>query len=203
MRLIDYGQHAVLAEYDDLGSVVQVAESLRRGERGLFDDVVVAARTILVRFAERPADLDRLLHPPPAVFEDASRVGAPAAPVIVSVRYDGEDLAAVAARVGVGPHELIEMHTAPTYTVAFCGFAPGFGYLIGSMPELHLPRRDTPRTRVPAGAVAIAGPFTGVYPTPAPGGWHLLGRSDAVLFDPERDPPALLAPGARVRFVAS
>ena len=84
--------------------------------------------------------------------------------------------------------------------MAFGGFAPGFGYLTGLPPHLHVPRRSTPRTRVPAGALGLAGPFAGVYPTASPGGWQLVGRTDAVLFDPDRDPPALLRPGVRVRF---
>ena len=88
----------------------------------------------------------------------------------------------------------------PELTVAFGGFAPGFGYLTGLPTELHVPRRATPRTRVPAGAVGLAGPFAGAYPRASPGGWQLVGRTDAVLFDVDRDPPALLVPGTRVRF---
>ncbi len=94
-------------------------------------------------------------------------------------------------------------HTAVDYLVAFLGFTPGFPYLVGLDPALHVPRRATPRTRVPAGSVGLAGSQTGVYPTASPGGWQLIGRTEAVLFDPDRDPPALLAPGDRLRFVAS
>jgi len=90
--------------------------------------------------------------------------------------------------------------TAAELTVAFGGFAPGFGYLTGLPKQLHVPRRATPRTRVPAGAVGLAGEFAGVYPRPSPGGWQLVGRTDVVLFDPNREPPALLSPGTRVRF---
>ncbi len=215
MRLIDYGSHAVLAEYDGLDDVLQVADQLRRARHGgaeamrAVEDVVVASRTILVRFDERPAGLDTLLQPDVVgrngatarTAPDRHAAGSPA--VELTVDYDGADLAAVADRLGATPGELIAIHTAPTYTVAFCGFAPGFAYLVGSDPRLHLPRLATPRTRVPPGSVAIAGPFTGVYPTASPGGWHLLGTTSAALFDAVRTPPALLAPGTRVRFVAT
>jgi KipI family sensor histidine kinase inhibitor len=121
--------------------------------------------------------------------------------VEIGVRYDGEDLTDVAERLGVEVAEVVARHSAPTYTVACLGFSRGFPYLDGLDPVLRLPRRDTPRARVPAGSVAIAAEQAGIYPQTSPGGWHLLGRTDAVLFDPGREPPALLAPGDRVRFV--
>lgn len=122
--------------------------------------------------------------------------------VEVPVTYDGEDLDDVAAAAGCSVAAVVERHTAPTYVVAFCGFAPGFAYLDGLDAALHLPRRDTPRTRVPAGSVAVAGAHTAVYPSASPGGWHLIGRTDLAMWDLDRDPPALLDPGARVRFRA-
>ena len=97
---------------------------------------------------------------------------------------------------------MIARHTAATYTVAMLGFAPGFPYLFGLDPALHIARRASPRTRVPAGSVAIGGAQTGIYPTELPGGWQLIGRTPLVLFEPARDPPSLLMPGDRVRFVA-
>jgi KipI family sensor histidine kinase inhibitor len=121
--------------------------------------------------------------------------------VEIGVRYDGEDLPAVADRLGFEVAEVVARHSAPTYTVACLGFSRGFPYLDGLDPELRLPRRDTPRKRVPAGSVAIAAEQAGIYPQTSPGGWHLLGRTDVPLFDPDREPPALLAPGDRVRFV--
>lgn len=140
---------------------------------------------------------------------DAERVGVEGAPgplVEIPVRYggrDGPDLADVAARLGRSEDEVVRLHAATEYRVFVLGFVPGFPYL-GTLPEtLALPRRATPRLRVPAGSVAIAGRQTGIYPASTPGGWHLLGRTDAVLWDPRREPPALLQPGARVRFVAS
>jgi allophanate hydrolase subunit 1 len=122
--------------------------------------------------------------------------------VTVSVRYDGPDLEEVARLTGLAPAQIVERHTRGSHHVAFCGFAPGFAYIAGLDAGLRVPRRATPRTRVPAGAVAIADGFTGVYPRASPGGWHLIGHTDLVVFDLGRDPPALLAPGVRVRFVA-
>lgn len=123
----------------------------------------------------------------------------------IPVRYGGahgEDLDAAAAELGIAPAELIARHREALYTVAMIGFAPGFPYLIGLDPMLALPRLATPRTRVPAGSVAIGGAQTGIYPRESPGGWWLLGRTPLRLFDAQRDPPSLLAPGDRVRFVA-
>lgn len=119
----------------------------------------------------------------------------------IRVRYDGPDLADVAARAGLSPAEVIGRHSALEYCVALLGFVPGFGYLGPIDPALVLPRRASPRTRVPAGSVAIGGAQTGIYPAETPGGWHLIGRTTAVMFDPARQPPALLAVGDRVRFV--
>ena len=113
----------------------------------------------------------------------------------------GEDLDATANELGIAPAELIARHAEATYTVAMIGFAPGFPYLSGLDPTLALSRLATPRTRVPAGSVAIGGAQTGIYPRESPGGWRLLGRTPLRLFDAQRDPPSLLAPGDHVRFV--
>lgn len=115
----------------------------------------------------------------------------------------GPDLAAVAAHAGLGIDAYVEAHAAGVYTVAFLGFQPGFPYLLGLPAALEVPRRATPRTRVAAGSVAVGGRYTGVYPSEGPGGWHIIGRTTARLFDPGRVPPALVAPGDRVRFVAA
>jgi len=119
------------------------------------------------------------------------------------VRYDGEDLAAVAQSSNLSVAEVISCHSSATYRVAFDGFSPGFAYLLGLPPQLHLPRRETPRTRIPAGSLAIAAHYCAIYPSASPGGWHLLGTSNAELFNPHRNPPALLRPGMFVRFEAS
>ena len=115
--------------------------------------------------------------------------------------YDGEDLPDVARTTGLGQREVVERHLRAEYVVAFCGFAPGFAYLSGGDPALRVSRRNSPRTRVPAGSVGLADEFTGVYPRQMPGGWQLIARTDVVLWDLDRDPPALLPPGTRVRFV--
>ncbi|QDQ98247.1 5-oxoprolinase subunit B family protein [Tomitella fengzijianii] len=134
----------------------------------------------------------------------AGTAGGPAEPapeeVVLPVVYDGPDLDAVSAATGLSKDEVIDAHTGTAWTVAFTGFAPGFGYLVGGDPRLAVPRRTTPRTRVPAGSVGLAGPFSGVYPRPSPGGWQLIGTTAAELWQPRRDAPALLAPGVRVRF---
>jgi KipI family sensor histidine kinase inhibitor len=119
----------------------------------------------------------------------------------LDVTYDGDDLAMVAAEVSCSIDDVIQMHSTPTYRVAFCGFSPGFGYLSGLDSRLRLPRRPSPRTTVPAGSVAIAGEYSAVYPSASPGGWHLLGRTSHLLWDVRRSVPALLQPGDTVRFV--
>jgi len=127
--------------------------------------------------------------------------------VEIAVTYDGEDLAEVGRLTGLGPAGVVEAHTGTRWRVAFTGFAPGFGYLVpDDAPGGHaldVPRRDAPRPRVPAGAVALAAGYTGVYPRPSPGGWQLLGRTDAAVWDSRRDPPALLRPGVLVRFTSA
>ena len=136
---------------------------------------------------------------------EAVTAGAVDEPAIeIPVRYggaDGPDIDAVAELHGLRPAEVVDLHFSATYRVLFLGFAPGFGYLGGLPAELATPRRASPRERVPAGSVGIAGEQTGVYPLSMPGGWQLIGRTDAVLFDPDRPDPALLRPGASVRFV--
>lgn len=125
----------------------------------------------------------------------------PDRPVEVPVVYDGPDLAGVAALWGVTEREVVARHTSTLFRVAFCGFAPGFPYLVGL--DADVPRRSSPRPRVPAGAVGLAGRYCGIYPTASPGGWQLLGTTSAALFAVDRDPPALLPPGTLVRFRAT
>jgi inhibitor of KinA len=118
----------------------------------------------------------------------------------IPVIYDGPDMEAVAAAVRLSPSKIVEIHTRPIYRVFLVGFVPGWGYL-GPLPEeLELPRREVPRTKVPAGSVAIAGRQTGIYPLPTPGGWHLIGRTSVRLFLPDSDPPCLFRAGDRVKF---
>jgi KipI family sensor histidine kinase inhibitor len=126
---------------------------------------------------------------------------AAAAAVELPVRYDGEDLDEVADLLGLTRADVIALHTSSDWRVAFCGFAPGFAYLVTDHDRLRVPRRASPRPSVPAGSVGLAGEFSGVYPRSSPGGWQLIGSTDAVLWDPSASRPALLAPGTRVRFV--
>jgi 5-oxoprolinase (ATP-hydrolysing) subunit B len=201
MRVLPYGERAVLAEPGDLDAVLSLQRSLGAAPPAGVEEWVPAATTVLVRFDPSRTttalviDALRALPPVDAIASTASTVDLP-------VVYDGADLDDVAALVGRAHGEVVARHTAPTYTVAFCGFTPGFAYLAGGDPSLAVPRLATPRTRVPAGSVAIADVFTGVYPAATPGGWRLLGRTAAALWDPERSSPALLMPGTRVRFHA-
>ena len=119
----------------------------------------------------------------------------------ISVTYDGPDLEDVATSLCLSTEDVIGRHLDRTYSVDLIGFVPGWAYLSELDPAIHLPRRAQPRARVPAGSVAIAGAQTGVYPLITPGGWHIIGHTDNVMFDPARDPPAVLRPGDKVRFV--
>lgn len=192
MRVEPYGVRAVLITPDSPADVpaLQVYAATRAG----VVDAVAGADTVLAIFAATVPVIDWSGFSSSDVERSQRTVELP-------VHYDGADLAAVAAHAGLSTAEVVALHTAPEYTVRFCGFSPGFGYLDGLDARLHVPRHHSPRTSVPAGSVAIAGAFTGVYPRSSPGGWQLLGRTAAVLWDVRRDPPALLAPGTRVRFV--
>ncbi len=196
--VLPYGDRALLVEVGGQDDVAAVRAALERSPLPGQRDLVPAARTVLVRLDRAPADTDvaalRRLSPA------GGRTAGEAALVIVPVVFDGPDLAEVAELARRTTTALVEELTATELLVAFGGFAPGFGYLTGLPEHLHVPRRETPRTRVPAGAVGLAGPFAGVYPTASPGGWQLVGRTEAVLFDVDRDPPALFRPGVRVRF---
>ncbi len=195
MRLLPCGDRAVLVELDDPATVLGVDAALRRSG---VDGTVPGARTVLVPLVDGDrARTERLVHA--AVAEPAPTPGA-AHEVLLDVRYDGPDLGDVAAAARLTVDDVVARHSGGTYTVAFCGFAPGFAYLTGLPPELHVPRLATPRARVPAGAVAVAGGYAAVYPRASPGGWRLLGTTDATLWDLDRDPPALLTPGTTVRF---
>lgn len=194
------GDRALLLDLESIEAVIGRYDALRADPPPGVTELVPAARTLLVAFDPRATAADRLaadLAARPAGAGERAAAGV----VEVPVRYDGADLADVARITGLAEEEVVRRHAGADYTVAFCGFSPGFGYLTGLPPELHLPRRDTPRTKVPAGAVAIAGEYAGVYPRPSPGGWQLLGSTDVVVWDLDRDPPALLTPGTRVRFV--
>ncbi|MFK0222502.1 allophanate hydrolase subunit 1 [Streptomyces vinaceus] len=201
MRPLVVGGEALLIELDSAAEVAALhAELLRRrdaGELGAVRDVVPAARTVLLDGVRAPRALAERIarwEVPPLAESEGPLVTVP-------VRYDGPDLAEVARLWGVAEREVAGVVGDTVFRVAFCGFAPGFGYLTGLPERYRLPRRATPRTAVPAGSLAFAGEYAGVYPRSSPGGWQLVGTADAVLWDPEREPAALFAPGVRVRFV--
>lgn len=200
IRVLPVGDDALLVEVTS-GEQAEAlhAELLRRRAAGLLraSEIVPAARTVLLNG----------LGDPGRVASELAVTDIPPAPprvgdiVEVPTHYDGPDLSEVAAHWGVREQDVARIHASAEFRVAFCGFAPGFGYLTGLASRYDVPRRAAPRTAVPAGSVALAGPYTGVYPRSSPGGWQLIGRTDAVLFDPAREPAALLSPGTRVRFV--
>jgi len=201
VRILPFGEEAVLAEYPDLPAVLAAASALRAAHRPGVVDIVPAARTVLVRFdasVTSRADIER--------WVGAASTGTPPAPttdlVRIAVRYDGPDLESVAQSLSLSVEQLIARHTGALWTSAFIGFAPGFAYLSSPDPALVVPRRSTSRAAVPAGSVALAGGFTGIYPRSSPGGWQLVGRTDAALWDERRPRPALLPPGTQVRFEA-
>ncbi|CAN5839837.1 hypothetical protein BH20ACT6_BH20ACT6_02630 [soil metagenome] len=200
MRLLPCGDAAVLAELDDLDAVLDLYGALLDTALSGVVDVVPAARTLLVRFDPSKTDVGTVARTLRSTRPRGGSSRPEHAPVEIPVRYDGDDLPDVARLTGLPEAEVVDLHTSVEWTVAFVGFAPGFGYLVGGDERLHVSRRDDPRTRVPTGSVGLAGPFSGVYPRDSPGGWQLIGRTDAVLWDLDRDPPALLVPGARVRF---
>ena len=200
MRVLPSGSTALLVELDGLEEVLGLYAALVAEPLGGVVDVVPAARTVLLVTDPAVTTL--------AAVEQAVRQARPRTDrsgredlVELPVVYDGADLADVAGLLGVEPVEVVRRHTGAEWTVAFCGFAPGFGYLTQDGGGWDVPRRSTPRTKVPPGSVALAGEFSGVYPRESPGGWQLIGRTDVAAFDLGRDPAALLRPGVRVRFV--
>ncbi|GAA1134588.1 hypothetical protein GCM10009630_36350 [Kribbella jejuensis] len=196
MRILPSGDRALLVELDDLDQVLGYYATLAADPPADVVDVVPAARTILVTTTGDLATLSRTLRElTPAL--DRRRAGDL---IEIPVVYDGEDLRDVADLLDCSPEEVIARHIADEWTVAFSGFAPGFGYLT-SAGEWDVPRRTSPRTKVPAGAVGVAGEFSGVYPRESPGGWQLIGRTSVQIFDADREPAALFHPGRRVRFV--
>ncbi|MFL6090996.1 MAG: 5-oxoprolinase subunit PxpB [Aeromicrobium sp.] len=160
-------------------------------------DPVLGARTVLLRGA--PGELRALVA---SRTPETRASHAPSDEIVVPVVYDGPDLADVAEFTALSEADVIAAHTGSTWTVGFGGFAPGFAYLVGGDQRLNVPRRETPRSSVPAGSVGLAGEFSGIYPRSSPGGWQLIGHTDLQLFDVTADPPALLQPGMRVRFLA-
>jgi KipI family sensor histidine kinase inhibitor len=200
--VLDYGDQALLLQFDSTAEVLAWTGAL--GDAGMPGvlDIVPAARTVLLKLdgPGRQAAVRRQLRTLRVTPGDSAT--GPAEPTVIDVVYDGADLAEVAELTGMTRAQVISAHTANPWHVGFCGFAPGFAYLVGGDPHLAVPRRSEPRSSVPAGAVGLAGEFTGIYPRRSPGGWQLIGRTDAVLWDIDRPDPALLTPGTWVQFRA-
>jgi KipI family sensor histidine kinase inhibitor len=201
----DYGDQALLLECASTDEVLTLAAALRAADLPGVLDIVPASRTVLCKLAgpqyQAPTRqrLNRLrIDAGSGGDQQPRRVD-----LVIDVVYDGADLTDVAEHTGMSVADVVEAHTATPWRVGFGGFAPGFAYLIGGNPRLWVPRRSDPRTAVPAGAVGLAGEFSGVYPRPSPGGWQLIGRTEAVLWDIDRVQPALLLPGMWVQFRAA
>jgi KipI family sensor histidine kinase inhibitor len=184
------GDRGWLLEVDE--SPDRVAAAIRRAFPQL-EEVVPGHETVLVVGDVAVEEL--------VAVSAGDVVLPPPAEIVIRVTYDGPDLGEIGSLTGLNVDEVVAIHAGTTYTAAFLGFAPGFAYLTGLDERLFVPRRAEPRTRVPGGMVAIAGPYSGVYPRESPGGWRLLGRTGASFFDAAREPPALIAAGDRVRFV--
>ncbi len=207
-RVLPFGDRALLAEYPSLDATMAAYRMLAANPPAGVTELVPAARSILLRIDPSRLSLG-------AAEDWLRRLGAgrsprarpadsrPATPAIdIPVRYDGPDLAESAALLGLTPAELVARHADAVWTCAFIGFAPGFAYLTPDRFPGPVPRRATSRERVPAGSVGLAGEFGGVYPRESPGGWQLIGSTDALLWDEARADPALLPPGTVVRFRA-
>ena len=201
----DYGDQALLLEFDSTAEVLAWNDVLREADLLGVVDIVPASRTVLIK-VDGPRyqgvarqQLSKLRLAPETAQEATAPVDG-RADVVIDVVYDGADLDEVAELTGLSRRDVIAAHTEAEWTVAFTGFLPGFGYLVGGDERLTVPRRDESRTKVPAGSVGLAGEFSGVYPRESPGGWQLIGRTDADLWDVDREQPALLTPGQWVQF---
>lgn len=199
MRALAYGDRALLLDLDDDEEPVGWAQAVAEADLGALD-IVPGARTVLVTASTRER-LGRIREALGGLTPHDTEADEHREPVEIPTVYDGPDLDEVCRLTGLSRDEVVAAHTDRPWTVAFGGFAPGFAYLTGGDERLEVPRRDDPRTAVPAGSVGLAGTFSGAYPRESPGGWQLIGRTEATLFDIDRDPPALLQPGDRVLFV--
>lgn len=201
MRFLPVNSDSFLIELASLDETLALFDTLRQAALPGVDELVPAARTVLVHFSPWLTSA-RALIAAIAALPVTAGTGRSVPQISVAVRYDGEDLPALAERLGVSAAELIEAHQSLRWKVAFTGFAPGFAYMVSPGWDYEVPRRTTPRTRIPAGSLGLAGEFSGIYPQASPGGWQLIGTTDTPMWDIARRPPALLQPGAEVRFVA-
>jgi KipI family sensor histidine kinase inhibitor len=204
--VLDYGDQALLMQFDSTADVLACAAALREAALPGVLDIVPASRTVLVKLdAPRYQGVTRRRLRTLRVTPDAMPLAPPEerVDVVIDVVYDGADLSEVADRTGLNTAQVINAHTATRWRVGFSGFPPGFAYLVSGDPRLAVPRRSEPRSSVPAGAVGLAGEFTGIYPRRSPGGWQLIGHTDVVMWDIDRPNPALLTPGMWVQFRAA
>jgi len=192
-----FGEAALLVELGSSNLAQALAASLRDDPMAGVVEAVPGLDSVLVEVDGDPQPIVERLSTRVSMLDDAPLHGRLH---VIPVVYDGPDLPEVAALAGLLPAEVVSRHTATELRVLFCGFAPGFAYLGHLPPELRVDRLATPRTRTPAGSVAIAGSMSGIYPADLPGGWRVIGHTTVSLFDPRRDPPALLMPGDRIRF---
>ena len=193
MRFLPVGVDALLVECEDPPALFEAALELRAG----FTDAVPAAATVLFLGVDDVAALESSL----SALRPGRSLRADRTVVEVPTVYDGADISSVAQLWEMTEREVVATHTSVEFTVAFCGFAPGFAYCTGLPAARSVPRLDSPRSKVPAGSVGLAGEYTGVYPSASPGGWRLLGHTELTLWDVSRTDPAVLSPGTRVRFV--
>ena len=201
--VFDYGDHALMLQCGSTAEVLAWVDALRAAAVPGVVDVVPAARTVLVKLdSPRLQGVTRQRLRKMRVTADVDARADRSADVVVDVVYDGPDLAEVANHTGLTTAQVIDAHTSTLWRVGFSGFAPGFAYLVDGDARLRVPRRAEPRTSVPAGSVGVAGEFSAIYPRQSPGGWQLIGHTDAVLWDLERPNPALLTQGMWVQFRA-
>jgi KipI family sensor histidine kinase inhibitor len=199
MRILPVRSDCILVELADLGEALALFDALKNIPVEGITEIIPAARTLLVSFDPYTTTEDALIEAITALA-GGERKAASGALVEIPVRYDGEDLTEVAGILGMSVEDVIRLHGESDYVAAFTGFAPGFAYLSGGDPRLTVPRRKSPRTKVPAGAVGLAGEFSGIYPKTSPGGWQLIGTTPLAMFDIDRTPASLLQPGSRIKF---
>jgi KipI family sensor histidine kinase inhibitor len=198
-RILPMRTGCVLLELADLKQTLALYDALCHANLAGIRDIIPAARTVMIEFDPTLLSLDALARSLRTLRTTQTEQGV-IERIEIPVRYDGEDLTAVADLLKMSREDVVRLHTGHDYLVAFTGFAPGFAYLAEGDPRLCVPRRQSPRTLVPAGSVGLAGDFSGVYPKASPGGWQLIGTTPLAMFDIERQPASLLQPGQRVRF---
>jgi KipI family sensor histidine kinase inhibitor len=199
MKILAYGDRSLLVELGSTEEVIGWTAAIDEARLPGVVDVVAGATTVLLT-SDGPGRIASLRNALDSLTPTLGQAHRDGPTIEVPVIYDGPDLDDIASLTGLTRDQVVQAHTGTPWKVAFGGFAPGFAYLIGGDARLEVPRRDEARTKVPAGAVGLAGEFSGLYPRESPGGWQLLGHTDLPMWDVNRDPPALLQPGTLVQF---